>query len=352
MCHTASHDSGTDHVVEFFTGDTTIQLVDDLTKPPSSCLPPDPELPFGNPLLQFHNCEVIQLQEPKRDRGDERDPLNEDTYFRAHRRIERQEKQLRNIERERAQHEKLQVDRLLDELRGHDWLRVMGITGVADNAKKLYEPKRDFCIRELTALIDKFKLWKEEEKRRKLAKDQPSMTSPDAPEHHADDNDDEQSAEEVSDANDFDAQAARQLHREAQSATGKKPKQTYSEKRRKSKPTPTTAGQEQSSQETKPPPQPPLQSLQPPPEIYPYIENKPFTSFFASPELRAMALGNASSSENNRKTSRHHATLAFGHPIPNMEEQEFQLPPDILTDEAILASQRKQRRMRREGRRG
>lgn len=343
------HDSGTDRLVEFLTGDTTIQLVDDLIKPPSSCLPPDPDFSFGNPLLQFHNCEVIQLSGPKRDRGDGKDPLNEETYFRAHRRIERQEKQLRNIERERAQHEKLQVDRLLDELRGHDWLRVMGITGVADNAKKLYEPKRDFCIRELTALIDKFKLWKEEEKRRKLAKDQPSMTSPDAPEHDADDNHGEQSTEEVSDANDVDAQAARQLHREARSATGKKPKQTYSEKRRKSKPTPTTAGQEQSPQEAKPPPQPPLQPL---PETYPCIENKSFTSSFVSPELRAMALGNASSSENNRKTPRHHVTLAFGHPIPDMKEQEFQLPPDILTDEAILASQRKQRRMRREGRKG
>ena len=90
---------------------------------------------------------MIQLPEPERDRDDDaEDPLDEGFYFRSHRRVERQEKQLRNIERERAQHEKLQVDRLLDELRGQDWHRVMGIAGVSDNAKNLYEPMRNLFV--------------------------------------------------------------------------------------------------------------------------------------------------------------------------------------------------------------
>lgn len=331
------------------TGDTTVQLQDDLAKPPSTYLPSGPELPFGNPLVQLHNCETIQLLEfsPDHENNEEGDPLSEGIYFRAHRRVERQEKQLRNIERERAQHEKLQVDRLLDELRGQDWLRVMGIAG-PDNARKLYEPKRDYFVRELTALIDKFKVWKEEEKRRKLAKDnKPFTTSPDFDdnkhelEEEANTGVDAQSTGDPVD--DVDAQAARQLLREARSATTSKrskPKQTHSEKRRKSKP----AGQEPQSQppsaqqyQQPSPPQP--QPLPEPPLVF---ENKPFTSFFSDLELRAMALGKA-----NRAPPH---TLAFGYPIPEMKEQDFELPPDILNNNAILASQRKQRRMRREGR--
>ena len=80
--------------------------------PPSS---PDPA-PFGNPLQELHNCEAIDLPEPVL-RSAAVDPLGDEIYFRAHRKFERQEKQLRNIERDRAQHEKQTVDRLLEELR-------------------------------------------------------------------------------------------------------------------------------------------------------------------------------------------------------------------------------------------
>lgn len=342
---------GTDGIVEFLTGDTAIQLIDDLTKPPSTYLPPDPELPFGNPLLKFHSCKVVQLPEPKEDHdAGEEDPLNEGAYFRAHRRVERQEKQLRNIERERAQHEKLQVDRLLEELRGHDWLRVMGIT--ATDNKKVYEPKRDFFVKELSALIEKFRIWKEEEKRRKLAKDKPS--SPDVPPENDTirDSIDVQSNGEPADPNDVDVQAARQLHREARTATsGKKPKPSASsEKRRKSKTAPSTADQD--SSEPQPSQQPPQSSPPLAPELLPPVENKPFTSFYSDPQVRTISLGKGTSPTNRRTNRLQHQTLAFGHPIPEMGEQEFELPPEILTEDAILASQRKQRRMRRDSRRG
>ncbi|KKY21710.1 hypothetical protein UCRPC4_g03477 [Phaeomoniella chlamydospora] len=123
--------------------------------------------------IPLHNAERINLaslvQPPRRST---KDPLDSEAYIRAHRRPERQEKQLRNIEKERAQHEKVQLDRLLDELKGPDWLKVMGISGITEGDKKLYEPKRSCFIREVTALIEKFKHWKEEEKRRKLERDQ------------------------------------------------------------------------------------------------------------------------------------------------------------------------------------
>lgn len=330
-----------DSFIELLMGNTIIHLVDDLTKPLETVLPPGLELPFGNPLEQLHNCEAIQLPDPKP--SDEDDPLNEGAYFRAHRRLERQEKQLRNIERERAQHEKLQVDRLLDELRGQDWLRVMGIAAGPDNAKKLFEPKRDYFIRELTALIDKFKAWKEEEKRRKLAKDMKPATpdvddNKDDPKEEDDAGADAQSTGETTD--DVDVQASRQLLREARSATSsKKPKskRTSTEKQRKFKP----AGQEPQPQ---PSPQPQTQPPKPqyPPFEPPIVENKPFASFYPDPEARAVALGKTDQAPLNK--------LAFGYPIPNMYEQDFRLPSDILTEDAIMASQRKQRRMRREGR--
>lgn len=314
---------------EFLTGDTTVKLIDDLTDLPPLPSPPPIESPFGNPLLHLHECELVQLPEPEPS-DDAQDPLNEGTYFRAHRRIERQEKQLRNIEREKAQHEKLQLDRLLDELRSHDWLRVMGISGISDGEKKLYEPKRDFFIKELSALVEKFKVWKEEEKRRKLEKEKMlsrmEATTPEGPEQLGVASEETKERDEdpraaVSDAqnhgesDDVDVSAARQLHHEAKSASaGKRPKVTSS-----------TEGRRQSQM-------PPLTPAPPPPE-------KPFTSFFSKRSLRDLAMS---------KTRRGRTRLAFGHPVPEMEERDFELPADILTPEAIQACQRKRRRIRRE----
>lgn len=322
--------AGTNGHLEFLTGDTTVVLVDDLTEPPPSSLPSrsspsrSAESPFGNPLLDLHDCEKVTL--PKAEPGSDVDPLGNEHFFKAHRRVERQEKQLRNIERERAQHEKIQLDRLLDELQGHDWLRVMGISGITDTEKKLYEPKRALFIKEVSALIDKFRVWKEEEKRRKLEKGQ-QLRDQDTPapfpdhEPSVEEADDEkgglangtassdiQSFGEPPDINDVDAWAARQLLEEARSASGGK--------RAKAARSPSA-----------PPPPPPL----PEPE-------KPFTSFYAKRYLRDAALGH-----HRRGRTR----TAFGQPIPDMEEREFQLPPDILTEEAIQACQRKRRRMRR-----
>ncbi|EAU38771.1 predicted protein [Aspergillus terreus NIH2624] len=154
---------------EFLTGNTTIRLINDLTEPPDSALTfadINPDTPFGNPLLHLHDCETIALpsqahhkppsktrdHKPRKQDPEDEDPLSEATYFRAHRRNERQEKQLRNIERDRAQHEKQQLDRLLDELQSQDWPRVMGIGTLTDHEeKKQYETKRAFFVKEIAA---------------------------------------------------------------------------------------------------------------------------------------------------------------------------------------------------------
>ncbi|KAL4872264.1 hypothetical protein BDV12DRAFT_183213 [Aspergillus spectabilis] len=320
---------------ESLSGSTVIKLVDDLAEPPvssSASSGSNADTPFGNPLVNLQKCEVIDLPdlsshsdvpqptetelESEEKNEEEEDPLNEEFYFKAHRRHERQEKQLRNIERDRAQHEKQQLDRLLDELEGQDWLRVMGITGrsLTEQDKKLYEPKRDYFIKEISALLQKFKIWKEEEKRRKLDKgDKSASFQSDAAEssHHAKDRDNEEHDKELEgsesppDINDVDALAARQLLQEARSATaGKRPKVK---------------------------PEPEVPPVPPEPE-------RPFTSFYTKPHLREQAISG------NRKGR---TRLAFGHPIPDLEEKEFELPGDILTPEAIKSCQRKRRRMKR-----
>ncbi|OJJ32051.1 hypothetical protein ASPWEDRAFT_53757 [Aspergillus wentii DTO 134E9] len=345
---------------EILTGHTTIKLVDDLSKPPSA---PESDTPFGNPLVQLHNCEVVEIPEPAE--VTEEDPLNEAFYFRAHRRVERQEKQLRNIERERAQHEKLQLDRLLDELRSNDWLRVMGITGVTDlEEKKLYEPKRDFFVKEISGVIDKFKIWKEEEKRRKLEKEKAPLraeaTSPETAPPEDDNNDvdnnheedpqtngvalsDAQSYGEPPDINDVDAWAARQLHQEARFATAGKRQKTYSSasRRKSSKPTSSAATATAPEPQKKPPP-PPTSSSPPQLPLPPPPPDRPFTSFYPDPKTRAAAL-----SPQNRKSQ---TRLAFGYPIPDMEEREFDLPPELVTKEMIRACQRNRRKRNRESR--
>ncbi|GKZ38777.1 hypothetical protein AbraIFM66950_011241, partial [Aspergillus brasiliensis] len=363
---------------EFLAGNTTIKLLDDLSEPltPSSDPNTDKETSFGNPLVNLHNCETITLPGPPSSTSQSKpptaedstttspDPLSEETYFRPHRRNERQEKQLRNIERDRAQHEKQNLDRLLDDLQGHDWLRVMGITGlISDPERKHFESKRTHFIREISAVLQKFKIWKEEEKRRKVEKDKPAEEEPMPPttasgskkDHSpettttssngdADDgttplSDAQSCGGEPPDPNDVDAWAARQLHQEARSATTTTPTTTNPTT------TSTSTGKKLSKPSSSTKHKPTATStIPPPPALLPPEPTKPFTSFYSKPHLRELALAGP-----NRKGR---TRLAFGQPIPEIEEHEFELPAEILTPEAIDSCRRKRRRMKRASGRG
>ena len=254
-------------------------------------------------------------------RNSAKDPLDDSVYLKVHAREERKEKQLRNIEKERAMHEKFQLERLLDGLRGHDWLRVMGISGITDGDKKAYEPKRDHLINEVRNLLEKFRLWKEEEKRRKLEREE---TLDDDEEEESEEDEDmvedeasnmqdhegDSSDGDPPDYSDVDASAARQLHMEASMATKAR------------------AGPRNSKHPSKhPPPKPP--AIQ-----------KPFTSFFEKPYMRAAAMGK------HRRSGR--SIMAFGQPIPEPEERPFQLPADVMTTEALQESGRRMRRSKRD----
>ncbi|KAI9811345.1 MAG: hypothetical protein M1827_005505 [Pycnora praestabilis] len=273
---------------------------------------------------KLNNAQRIDFSSiEKSARHDPQDPLPDAMYQKAHRRAERQEKQLRNIEKERAQHEKFHLERLLEGLKGHDWLRVMGISGITESEKKEYEPKRDLFIREVGGLIEKFKLWKEEEKRRKAEKGQPLL--PDEATEGGDVVPDDVNGEHTADLeglsdgdppdySDVDASAAWQLHQEVISATGSR-----SQKIPRSR-------IESLYSVTKPTPPPP-----------------PFTSFYSKPYLRAAAVG---------KHRRGRTRTAFGHPVVDVPEQSFDLPPEILTDEAVIANARSRRRRKRESKEG
>lgn len=390
---------------EFLAAKTTITLVDDLSRPLPFCSNPDPT-PFGNPLLKLYDCEKITLPNPASNTPTI-DPLSEETYFRAHRKFERQEKQLRNIERNRAQHEQQVLERLLDELRGHDWLRMMGLTGVHESEKKLYEPKRDILIQELVTLVNKFQAWKDEERRRKLEKEKAhpvpgTEVAPNAqPRQHsrkrsrpADDVDsspapgtDMQSMPDVDaepdpDPSDIDALAARQLHQEARSAGAAKSRKTAPAARKsiskpapntnntnttitttntntrdpEPTPTPTPKRKKPNPTPTKPHPQPPAptptKTQKPAPKLQqaslshfwnPAPRTGPFTSFFRQRHVREAAI--AATNGIRRGGSR--STLAFGYPVPEPAEQEFELPPEILNEDSIQQSQRKRRRLKR-----
>ncbi|EPE10296.1 iq calmodulin-binding domain-containing protein [Ophiostoma piceae UAMH 11346] len=99
------------------------------------------------------------------------DPLPDSCFEANHKRAERVERSIRNTEKGRAQHEKDQIIRLLDGLQGPDWLRTMGVSGITESKKKTFEPARDHFISGCRVILDKFRTWSLEEKRRKLEKD-------------------------------------------------------------------------------------------------------------------------------------------------------------------------------------
>ncbi|KAF2234948.1 hypothetical protein EV356DRAFT_514593 [Viridothelium virens] len=255
---------------------------------------------------QYNGAQVVDFSTIDRNTTHNmEDPLSDAVYFKAHRRAERKEKQLRNIEKERAMHEKVQLERLLEGLRGYDWLKVMGITGVTESEAKKFEPKRNYFISEVKALVDKFRIWKEEEKRLKAEKEQAQQAREEAEEEDDQEEGDVASSGEPP-SSEIDASAARQLQLEAFSATEKWPRLKFK-----------------------------LSA----PDRHPSPE-KPFTSFYAKSHLRDTALG---------KNRHGRTTFAFGHPLPELEEREFSLPKDYLTPEAITAAQRKRRRLKRQG---
>jgi hypothetical protein len=305
-------------VIEFLDYDTPIYILDEPLKPPPTPTNPSPShtsraslsptrsrkrkasppptstAVTPSPSHSSTTFQILDYTSLTKDLHHDNDPLSDAHFTIPHRRAERKEKQLRNIEKSRAMHEKLQLERLLDGLQGPDWLKVMGITGVTDGERKGWEGKRDWFIGEVEALVDKFRVWKEEEKRIRDLKDK-----------------------------------EREGNKEEESGSGDGESEDEVEEKERAK------------QKTPVPRRPP----RPHGFLLPFIPPEPttpFTSFYAkSPHLRATALG-------KNRTGRN--LTAFGLPLPEPEEREFQVPEDFVDPQFLRDNARQRRRRLRESR--
>lgn len=307
---------------------TPITLLDDV---PDFKAPPGRADPFRNQQAPYE-AEIIDLSQYATTSAEVEDPLADSVYIKAHQKAERHEKQMKNGDKERAQHEKYQLEHLLEELRGPDWLKTLGISGITDSEKKRYEVKRALFIRETKALIEKFRRWKEEEKRRKLERQQNQVEESGS----ADKDEEERSSTVTSkksrtrksapssrarsrassypastsedkgaDSSELDALASQQLLDEAKLATAHRRKLANVATNN-----PTL-----------------IETL-----------NKPFLSFFEKQHIRDAVV---SGRNRGRKV------YVFGQELPELDECEFELPDFILTEDAIKASQRNRRRVKR-----
>ncbi|KAI4202470.1 MAG: hypothetical protein LQ350_002553 [Teloschistes chrysophthalmus] len=258
------------------------------------------------------------------------DPLTDEVYFKAHRRAERGEKQHRNREKESAQHEQSQLERILEGLQGHAWLKTMGISGITDSERKMYEPKRLIFVQRVTALLNKFRAWKEEEKRRRSERERASTADDDEEEDGLEEEEEEEDADdedaaEGSDRSSFiaglDGMHERNiLIRRRRTHSTSRAERTHDPVRGRVSTVSTSSRSQR------------LNALPPP-------VDKPFTSFFSKPYLREAALST---------TRRGRLRFAFGQQIPELKQQEFSLPPGMLTTKVLRANARSKRAAKRE----
>ncbi|KAH6687834.1 something about silencing, SAS, complex subunit 4-domain-containing protein [Plectosphaerella plurivora] len=252
------------------------------------------------------------------------DPLADELYMPVHRKAERLERSIRNTEKGRAQHEKDQIIRILEGLQGHDWLRIMGVSGVTESRKKSFEPARLHFIKGCQAIIDKFRQWGLAEKRRKAEKERALA---ERAEQDGNDSDEDDVAvesgsdeEEVPDSDDDDDDSAPVDENDVEASIAKQLRQEAAARSRIA----ARAGRKRAR--TPPPPKP-----APPP--------REFKSFFKKKHERDTALNP------NRRSGRR--VLAWGEPLPDMPQQEFMLPEEFLDPETMKAHARKRRRQRR-----
>lgn len=272
------------------------------------------------------------------------DPLPDSYYEPIHRKESRNEKITRNAEKGRSQHEKEQVIRLLDGLRGPDWLKTMGVSGITESKKKQFEPARAHFINKCEVVLDKFRKWAAEEKRLKLEKERTVKES-----RASQDSGSAKDEDEDGDEGDFEAEAEAELSGEEQEDAasaevqethegegvderGSDPpesdvdasaKQLHEEAMARSRMAAAKSTRRRAVVVPEVPPPPP-------PE---------FKSFFKKPYQREAAL--------NKTRRRGRSVMAFGHPVPEPEEMDFDLPEEYRDEDMLKARARRLRRMQR-----
>ncbi|KAI1298251.1 hypothetical protein F5Y03DRAFT_368447 [Xylaria venustula] len=296
-------------------------------------------------FTDLHDSPVDHLDLPTLDHDDNdddlEDPLPDSHYAAAHRRAERLEKSIRNTERGRAQHEKDQIIRLLGELQGPDWLRTMGVNGVTESRRKTFEPARDHFIKGCQAILDKFRAWSQEEKRRKLERERALAEESDEEEDEGqkeDDADESDSGEEAASASDVDMVDVEDGSGDDGASDGEPPeysdvdaaaRQLHDEAMERARYAAATS--------------PRRNRGEPPPTILD-VAPREFTSFFDKRHQRDAAL--------SKGRRRGRTVLAWGHPVPEMSDYDFKLPEFFLDEDTLRAHERQKRRDRRQRKQG
>ncbi|KAL7924109.1 hypothetical protein ACQKWADRAFT_311441 [Trichoderma austrokoningii] len=268
------------------------------------------------------------------------DPLPDGLFEPIHKKAERVERSIRNTEKGRAQHEKDQIIRLLEGLQGHDWLRVMGVSGVTETKKKKFEPARMHFIKGCQAILAKFRNWNLEEKRRKLEKEkalaekaeedgETDESEDESRDGHSRQSEDEDEDEVEGDGEDEDEEDVEEDEpsQDDTSETSSPAKQLRREARARSKLAAANSTKPRIANRLMPPIKPP----EPP---------KEFKSFFSKRYERDSAL--------NRQRRVGRKVLAWGLPLPEIAEADFELPEEYRDEETLKTRARKKRRDRRE----
>lgn len=259
------------------------------------------------------------------------DPLADDLYIKPHRGMGREEKRLRNVERDKAAYDKQRYEERLEKLRGTDWIKTFNLGGIAVKlGNGEMEKRRQVVIRWHESLLEKFKAWKEEERRQKAAKGgrlSRSMTNSqerdtaefedlhEKPACDEDDEDDEDEDDEDDDE-DEDEDDDEQVDEEEDIYAIVDDSDDPGDNSYRSKQYRYTSKSSKGAHR------------------FPYTESpkkkqldlKPFTSFYNKSHMRLAAISTG------RKSSRN--LTAFGEPLPEIEEREFLLPDEFFQQTA------------------
>lgn len=282
---------------------------------------------YGDELFtSVWGAQVIDLSflEPQLKLQSPDDPLPDSLFVPVHKRAERVERSIRNTEKGRAQHEKDRIIHLLEGLQGHDWLRVMGVSGVTETKKKEYQPARQYFIKGCQGILDKFRNWTLEEKRRKMEKVR-------ALAEQAGENTSDNASEDEEESEGEDVEIGEDVGSTGVSETSSPAKQLREEALARSKLPSKKIKQPRGSKRLLPPPKP----VGPP---------KEFKSFFSKKYERDAALAPRHRTHNRRGGRK---VLAWGHLIPEFAESDFMLPAEYRDEETLKMRARKKRREKR-----
>ncbi|EOO00675.1 putative iq calmodulin-binding domain-containing protein [Phaeoacremonium minimum UCRPA7] len=291
------------------------------------------------------------------------DPLPDSYFEPSHKKAERLERSIRNSEKGRAQHEKDQIIRLLEGLQGPDWLRTMGVSGITESRKKTFEPARAHFIKGCQAILEKFRRWNIEEKRRKLEKERALAEEARAEEEDeaSAEEEEEEEVEEESESQASEEEAGEEVEEEEEEEGGEEEEKSAIDQEEQDDDVEMADDDGGGNESDGDPPdysdadasiakqlreeamarsrydaKAAAKEVLRPPSPEPYKE---FTSFFEKRWQRDAAL--------NKNRRRGRTVLAWGQPVPEPPEVEFYLPEEYRDEETLKTHARRRRRVQR-----